>query len=43
MMKAVRTSGTSVYLNETTQRYIPEGYHIDTCHFENLKFEVGYE
>jgi hypothetical protein len=28
MMEAVRTSETSVYFNETTWRYIPEGYHI---------------
>jgi hypothetical protein len=27
MMKAVRTSETSVYFNETTLRYIPEGCH----------------
>jgi hypothetical protein len=25
MMEAVRTSETSVYIHETTQRYIPEG------------------
>jgi hypothetical protein len=27
LMKAVRTSETSVHFNETTRRYIPEGYH----------------
>jgi hypothetical protein len=28
MMKAVRTSETSVYSDETTRRYTPEGSHI---------------
>jgi hypothetical protein len=28
MMEAVQTSETSVYFNKTTQRYIPEGYHL---------------
>jgi hypothetical protein len=28
MMEAVRTSETSVYFNETTRRYIPEGCHL---------------
>jgi hypothetical protein len=28
MMKAVRTFETSVYSNETTRRYIPEGYNF---------------
>jgi hypothetical protein len=27
-MDAVRTSETSVYIYETTLRYVPEGYHI---------------
>jgi hypothetical protein len=28
MMEAVCTSDTPGYLNETTQRYIPEGYNL---------------
>jgi hypothetical protein len=28
MVKAARTSETSVYFNETTWRYNPEGYHL---------------
>jgi hypothetical protein len=28
MMEAVRTSETSVYSNETTRRYIPEGSNL---------------
>jgi hypothetical protein len=37
MMEAVRTSETSVYLNETARHYSPEAYHLYTrCH-ENLK------
>jgi hypothetical protein len=32
MMEAVRTSETSVYSNETTRRYVPEGSHL------NIKF-----
>jgi hypothetical protein len=28
MMDAIRTSETSVYINETTWRYIPEGSHL---------------
>jgi hypothetical protein len=36
-MDVVRTSEMSVYLNETSRRYIPEGYHIDTRRRENLK------
>jgi len=36
-MEAVHTSEMSVYSNETTQRYIPEGFHLHTCHHENLK------
>jgi hypothetical protein len=27
-MEVVRTTETSVYFNETTQCYIPEGYHL---------------
>jgi hypothetical protein len=40
MMVAVRTSETSVYCNETTRRYIPEGYFLHTCRRENLKSHV---
>jgi hypothetical protein len=29
-MDAVRTSKTSVYYNQSTQRYIPEGCHLNT-------------
>jgi hypothetical protein len=50
MMEAVRTSETSVYSNETTWRYIPEGSHIHTRRRENLKahtnmlfFQYEYE
>jgi hypothetical protein len=37
MMEAVRTSEISVYSNETTRRYIPEGSHFYTRRRENLK------
>jgi hypothetical protein len=37
MMEAVRTSETSVYYNETTRRYIPEGSDLHTRCRENLK------
>jgi hypothetical protein len=37
MMEAVRTSETSIYSNETTRRYIPEGSTLHTCHRDNLK------
>jgi hypothetical protein len=37
MMEAVRTSETSVYFNETTQRCIQEGYLPHTRCRENLK------
>jgi len=30
MMERVRTSETSVYSNETTRHYIPEGSNLDT-------------
>jgi hypothetical protein len=32
MMEAVRTSDTSVYLNETTRRYIQESFPLLECH-----------
>jgi hypothetical protein len=37
MMEAVHTSETSVYFNETTRRYIPEGFRLHTRRRENLK------
>jgi hypothetical protein len=37
MMEAVRTSETSVYSNEITRRYIPEGSHLHNRRRENLK------
>jgi hypothetical protein len=37
MMEAVNTSEMSVNLYETTQRNIPEGCDLHTCHHENLK------
>jgi hypothetical protein len=33
----VRTSETSVYFNESTRRYIPEGCHLHNRRSENLK------
>jgi hypothetical protein len=40
MMEAVRKFETSVYFNETKQRYIPEGFHLQTRRHENLKSHV---
>jgi hypothetical protein len=41
MMRAVYTSEKSVYSNETTRRYIPEGSNVTLfSHFE-LKFEIA--
>jgi hypothetical protein len=37
MVDAVRTSEMSVYFDETTRRYIPEGCHLLTRLRENLK------
>jgi hypothetical protein len=37
MMEAVRTSETSVNLNVTTRRYIPEDCKLHTRRRENLK------
>jgi hypothetical protein len=37
MMETVRTCETSVYSNETTRRYIPEGSYLHTRRRENLK------
>jgi hypothetical protein len=33
IMEVVRTSETSVYSNETTRRYIPEGANLHTFNF----------
>jgi hypothetical protein len=39
MIEAVRTSEMSVYSNETTQRYIPQGSsNVHTRRRENVKF-----
>jgi hypothetical protein len=40
MMETVRTPETSVFFNETTWFYIPEGCHLHTRRRENLKFQV---
>jgi hypothetical protein len=40
MMKAVRTAETSVYFNETTRRFTPDGCHLHTRRHENLKSHV---
>jgi hypothetical protein len=37
MMEAESTSETSVYSNESTQRYIPEGSNLQNRRPENLK------
>jgi hypothetical protein len=37
LMEEVHTSETSVYSNETIQRYIPEDSKLHTRHCENLK------
>jgi hypothetical protein len=43
-MEAVRTSETSVCYNETTRRFIPEGYlsiyHLHTLRRENLQTAI---
>jgi hypothetical protein len=36
MVKAVRTSETSVIFCDTTRPFIPEGCHLHTRHRENL-------
>jgi hypothetical protein len=40
MTKAVCTSETSVYFNETTLCYIPEGSHLHFRRRENLKSAI---
>jgi hypothetical protein len=37
MMEAVSTSETSVCFHQTTRHYIPEGCHIHTRRYDNLK------
>jgi hypothetical protein len=37
MTEEVRTSEMSVYSNETTRRYIPEGSHLHTSRRQNMK------
>jgi hypothetical protein len=41
MMEAVCTSKISVYLNDTTRHYIPEGYHLHSRCRENLKSDLS--
>jgi hypothetical protein len=36
-MEAVRASETSICSNETTRRYIPEGFNLHTRRRENMK------
>jgi hypothetical protein len=40
IIEAVHTSETSVYFNETTWRYVPEGCLLHTDRRENLKPHV---
>jgi hypothetical protein len=37
LMEALRTSERSVYSNDSTRRYIPEGFNLHTRRRENLK------
>jgi hypothetical protein len=37
MMEAAHTSHTSVYFNDTTWRYVPEGSDLHTRRRENMK------
>jgi hypothetical protein len=41
MMETVSTPETSVYSNDTTQRYIPEGSHIHIRRRENHKSRIS--
>jgi hypothetical protein len=41
-MEAVCICETSVYFDDTTRRYIPEGCHILTRHSENLKYHLTH-
>jgi hypothetical protein len=40
MKKPVHNSETSVYSDETTRRYIPEGSKLHTYRGENLKYHT---
>jgi hypothetical protein len=40
VMEAVRTSETSVYSNENTSRYIPEGSNFHIRHRKNHKSQT---
>jgi hypothetical protein len=40
MMEAVRISESSVNINSTTRRYIPEDFKLHTRHRKNLKFHM---
>jgi hypothetical protein len=42
MVAAVRTSETSANFNETTRRYIPEGYYLQKIN-NNLIFDKEYK
>jgi hypothetical protein len=42
MIEAVRTSGTSVYFNETTRRYILEGSNLHIHSRKNPKSQSLY-
>jgi hypothetical protein len=37
MMQVARISESSVYSNETTRRYIPQGFHLHALRRESLK------
>jgi hypothetical protein len=40
MMEAVFTSETPVYFNETTRRYISDGYHLRTRRRQKLNSQL---
>jgi hypothetical protein len=40
MTHSVCTSETSVYFNETSHLYIPEGCHIHTHHHDDMKSHI---
>jgi hypothetical protein len=42
-VQAVRTSETSVYFNERTQRCIPQGCHVHTRRRESLKSHLSVQ
>jgi len=41
IMEAIRTSETSVYSNETTRRYIPDGCNLRSRRREDLKSHIS--